>query len=411
MFFLKLTLFVIYTQGLFERLLGPEIGIYFVEVPLCLFLIINYNHLRTERKSSVIFSFLIFSVVVLMIFTFQIVEGVKYIRFVVYFYFFHRVLGNVVLNQSRYRHFVRFIVFIILIQGLAATYELFVLGERTERFVGLMSASGGTTATVFPLIIIQMCLIWWLNRKDKRVTDIFVLITLLFTAGIIAYASGKRAFYFYSIIILTTTTLLQLYYFSSSRKSIKRTITIVFIAIGFIPVFLVGIKNSNWLNRNISSEMNAFGVLVNAVEQAKNYETQDDVEGTITRSKTTKMVLNQTIKDFGSVVGGYGFNAYNNDRVKKSLNIRYGIVGITRDLISTGWLISFLIVYFFIHSLRYKQYRISVEKIILERSLVFLFLLVHFTYSSDFIVHLKISALVSLAYHLLPSLLTFNEVK
>ena len=98
MFFLKLTLFVIYTQGLFERLLGSESGIYFVEVPFCLFLIINYNFYNETKVLR--FFFFNLSVLVLMTFTFQIVDGIKYMRFVVYFYFFTEYLQCSVQSKS-----------------------------------------------------------------------------------------------------------------------------------------------------------------------------------------------------------------------------------------------------------------------------------------------------------------------
>src|SRR5690606_10198181 len=114
------------------------------------------------------------------------------------------------LTENKWSTILKLVIAMIVLQGVGALFNIFILGERVERYVGVMSTSGGTTATIFPMLITNILLIYYLFSSKLTRKKILLMGGMLFGVFLVGYSSGKRAIYFAIPAISLITFLLAL---------------------------------------------------------------------------------------------------------------------------------------------------------------------------------------------------------
>ena len=165
---LFLTLFFVYTQGFWERFTFLPVQ-YILEGFTILFILTGIRQIKSNPPGLLIFFlfslFLIFS----SFSTGTVVNAFRFYRFVFYTYFIYLIFWNKYFTIIGFNKLLRFIVFLVILQGFGAFYQSIIIGQKVEGYVGLMSSLGGTTATAFPLMIITIVSVVYLlkNRYFK----------------------------------------------------------------------------------------------------------------------------------------------------------------------------------------------------------------------------------------------------
>src|SRR5690606_29863424 len=146
-------IFLVFTQGMWERIFLFSSGIQVVlEVSILSFILFQFKYNSKAPGSSIFLSFLLASFFIGFYNGDSIIETFLYIRYLVYMYLiYNQLYSSAISNLNRTKLF-KFLSVMILIQGIGAVYNIFILNDRVEGYVGLMSSLGGTTATVFPLL-------------------------------------------------------------------------------------------------------------------------------------------------------------------------------------------------------------------------------------------------------------------
>lgn len=392
-------LFLVYTQGLWERVMGySRMPQNILELALLLLFLISMPILvkRTPLSQLFIVSVL-FSCFASVINGSYFIACFKYSRFFLYFILIYIVFWNGFLTVKQWLNLLKFIIFLVLIQGAGAVFNVFVLGTRVEGFVGLMSSIGGTTATIFPLFIISIICIVFMFRKWKNPFYDFILLAFLGGCSLVGYSSGKRAIYFLLPSFIMFATFVSLYKLNWKVEVVKRTRILVVFGILAFPVFIYGIKNSHGLNYSLNGRENSIEVIQKAIAYAEEYESAESQYGESTgRSNTTANIINTSLSSVETFFFGFGFGAVKDEATQVRLNIMYGIVGFTRDIVSGGWLYMILTILIFTVSM-FKNESLNLKLTSTIRwVLASLFVATHFTYSSDYTVHIKIGSILAI---------------
>ena len=168
---LLISLFMVYTQGLWERLFSlPPGTTIMLELPLWTYFFLSFKKFLKPTPARLwIIIYILFAFFVSVANNTSIIELAKYIRFFLYFYLLYASLWNSRLSNKQWLTLLKFGIFLIIIQGLGSAFNIFVLGQRIEGHVGLMSTLGGTTASTFPLVIVSIITVLFLfARKQGR---------------------------------------------------------------------------------------------------------------------------------------------------------------------------------------------------------------------------------------------------
>jgi hypothetical protein len=394
---LLISLFMVYTQGLWERLFSlPPGTTIMLELPLWTYFFLSLKKLSKPTPARIwIIIFTLFTFFASVANNTGTIAWVKYIRFFLYFYLLYASLWNSQLTNKQWLTLLKFGIFLILIQGLGSAFNIFVLGQRIEGHVGLMSTLGGTTASTFPLVIVSIITVLFLfARKQGRKFNWILLLTIV-SAVLVGYGSGKRAIFFTIPLFISITTLISFFYQKGNAVFYRKIIGIVLIAILSVPLYIFGITTSKGFNYDLSGNENKLEVLITALTYAQEYEESTSQYGTTTgRSGTTLQVINDSFSSFDKFLFGYGFRSHKDESTAYAIGFTYGIVGFTRDIISGGWLVmllTFLIISKII--LANKSYNYKLTSVL--RLIIFaVFVFTHFGYSSDFVVSLKINFLL-----------------
>ncbi|REG89966.1 hypothetical protein C8N41_1011214 [Winogradskyella sediminis] len=398
-------IFLVFTQGLWERVFFFSSLIqYTIDGAIVIFIIFQFKFNRNVPGSKV-FLFLcliFFSVSVLN--NSSIIRALFYMRFLLYTYVIYNQLFSVIIPPKTWMKILRFLGLMVLIQGGGAFFNIFILGERIEGYVGLMSSLGGTTATVFPLLISTLVLIYYLFSPKLSTKALIMLSLFLFSGFLVGYSSGKRGIYFIIPIILTVTLIMALPklkktgYFNRKISGLALAGSLIF------PLMIFGIMNSKGLNYTLSGNESASEVISRSITYADGYENATDQYGNTTgRSNTTLRILENTLSDPLLFFIGYGFGATKEEATLKSLGFVYGIVGFTRDLISGGVFLSLLTIVI-LGRVIYVNKSIKTDvTTIVRRAILIIFLYIHLFYSSDFTVSIKINLIVIIIMALLNS--------
>ncbi len=407
---LFLCLFFVYTQGMWERTLFflPD-ATYIVDVAIVAFIVFQFKWNPRTPGSKVFFAFLLTAFLVGMTNSDSIVETFLYIRFAIYTYLIYVQLYSLGLDTKTWFRLLKFSLWMIIIQVIGSLYTIFFLGEQIEGYVGLMSSKGGTTATIFPLFVSSIALLYYLFRSKMLWKEWLILSLVFLSVFSIGYASGKRGIYFTIPVFFIITILMAFPILIKSGFFKRKLIGIVSIAALLIPVLIFGIFNSRGLNYSLSGNESYSEVILNAFSFAEEYESATDQYGrTIGRTNTTTQILDKSLSEPTLFISGVGYRTTKEESTMLRLGYGYGLVGFTRDLISAGWIVSVLTVIFMsLIILKNHSAKLGLTKVL--RRLIFLvFLYTHFFYSSDFTVSLKINLLLVILLALINSPLHKN---
>ena len=383
-----LSFFLVYTQGLWERLLIVTDAVkYLIDVVIILAIVINFKFTIKTPAAKVFFAFVFLSVITAYGNTSSIVDLILYLRFIVYSYLIFQQFYNSNLSDTQYKILSRVILFSVIIQGLGSAFNVFVLGLRQEGHVGLMSSLGGTTATAYPTLIVALstfCLL--LSKRFNRKQVIYCLL-IYSSAFLVAFSSGKRGVFFLIPFIVLAVVFLSRKYLKRSRL---KQLLLAFVL--FIPVFFFGVINSRGFNYNLRGNETYSQLISKMITYSEEYESAEAGGMSIGRSNTTINALEASLKDIEAFTVGYGFKKLKNETFLKSVKIGYGIVGFSNMLLSGGWIFCMLYV-FFVWRLFFGSTNKDILTSIVNKVFLVVFLLIHFFYSADFISSLKITLL------------------
>lgn len=396
---LFVALFMVFTQGFWERiLLLPPGSSLIIEIPIWFYLGLSSSTFNKDTPGHILVIIYVFFVCLTgLLNQSEFVTWIKYTRFFLYFYLIYQSLWSTPVTSKQWRLILKFVIFLILLQGFGSAYNIFILNQRVEGHVGLMSSLGGTTASTFPLVVISSSSVIFIFARRQGVKFILYLTLIVICAVFVGYASGKRAIFFTIPLFLMITFLISYLQLKRNRTFYKKIVVIGLVIVFTIPVYLFGITTSHGLNYNLTGNESKMEVVAKAIDYVHQYEESTSLYGKTTgRTGTTFQILNKSTVDLYSFVVGSGYGSIKEEKTLHMLGVNYGIVGFTRDIISGGWLVMILTV-LILSKVILSNRSINFKSTKALRLVLFAgFLFTHFTYSSDFTVHLKITFLLAI---------------
>ena len=388
--------FFVYTQGYWERFTPiPAKGI--LEI---LMLLLTIFYFRPKNKKSV---FLFLAVLAVGCFsalnTSTIVNFFKHIRFLFYSYVLIDVLQQCSISISQFRKLFKFYVFMVLLQGIAAGFQVFILHDRVEGYVGMMSSLGGTTATAFPVMIISLTTVVFCFSKSLNRKWNLLMILIVLSMFLVGYSSGKRAIY-YLIPLCAILGMIVSYRIAQKnhiRLGMKKIYFFIVLFLLCVPLFFYGVTNSLGYSSGLTGNETKSEVLIKMWEYTQNYE-QAEMDGVTTgRSNTTEQLLTVAFTDMNFLLFGDGFLKDKDEDAISQRGIGYGFVGFTRDLLTGGIVFSILTIIFLFNLILRKDYGINdAFSKSLRAILVLVLIFIHFFYSADFTLSLKMTCVLAL---------------
>lgn len=402
---LYLMIFLVYTQGMWERIFFFSSFIqYIVDGSILAFILFQFKYNFRAPASSVFLFLCISALLIGYINSEPFTETFLYLRYIIYTYLIYNQLFSKPLTLNNWSTILKMIIAMIFLQGFGALYNIFILGDRVEGYVGLMSSLGGTTATIFPLLISTLIMVVYLciPRIDKK--TLLILALILMSSLLVGYSSGKRGIYFIIPFILFLTTIITIPKILGSGHFKRKLLGLTSFGVLIFPLLIFGMVNSRGLNYSLSGNESSFEVIASSLDYANEYESATDQYGnTIGRSNTTTRIIENSLANPYLLFLGTGYGSIKEEETMFKLGYGYGIVGFTRDLISGGFFLSFLTILLFIRMIKVnKSIKIKFSSII-RSSMVLVFLYTQFFYSSDFTVSLKITLILVILLALINS--------
>lgn len=325
----SLLLFLIMTSGIFNAL-GLEIYRKFL-VDLTLFISAFWAFQRVSVSSNrwVVILFILYVLSVCfsgVVHDDSSINLYRYLRYFIFGFVVFLIAKSAFYSEHDLRNFIRVIDIVVCIQIVASIVSFSVNG-RLERIVGTMSTSGGSLATVWPLVFAPYYILRTLFTGRWS--------NLLFVAGLlfIGYASGKRAVYF--LVPLSTLSIL---FFGVGRRMMlgfkgfaRRSVLVSIVVVLFL---FVGISGTQSLAQSNGFSFTAFN---SAINYASQYSTAESaIDGTtIGRASSTVAAVTSVLN--GDVpIYGFGVSDLIGESGFSQLNIGYGITGLIRELLSVG---------------------------------------------------------------------------
>lgn len=400
-----LMIFFVFTQGMWERLffLSPMIQ-YVVDGTIIAFILFQFKYHKNVPGSGLFFILLISAFFIGSVNNDSLFETFLFLRYIIFTYLIYNQLFYLNISQQQWGSIYKFIIALSLLQGIGALYNIFILGERVEGYVGLMSSLGGTTATIFPLIISSLIFVYYLFCPRLNKMEIVLLLTVLFSSFLVGYASGKRSIYFIIPIMFALITIISLP--KIIRKSyFKRKFSgVALFSVLIFPLIIFGIVNSLGLNYSLSGSESSIEVITSSLDYANEYESAVDQYGrTIGRSNTTIRIVDNALNDRSLFFAGAGYGTTKEESSMLKLGYGYGIVGFTRDLISGGFFLSLLTILLFYKIFMKSKSQKSNFSRTLRMTILGVFIYTYFFYSADFNVSLKITLIIVIVLSLINS--------
>ena len=396
---LLICLFLVYTQGLWERMFdqSPVIKVV-LEFSIWSYLLLSIKYFKKQAPAKFLFIlYLIISLAAAILNGSAVIAWLKYIRYFGYFYLIFITLWNTPISQNQWRIIFNFSAFLILLQGLGAAYNIFLIDQRIEGYVGLMSSLGGTTAATFPLLIINLSAFLYLFMRYNSHRFNLILLFFVISAVLVSYSSGKRAIFFSVPLFMFVTIIVSAINIEGNKKFYRHLLILFTIILVSIPVYFYGIKTTRGVNYYLSGNETNKQLFESALEYAKSYETGTSRQGlAIGRTGSTIQIIRNSTISIGSFLFGQGYGRVKDEDTIERLGVSYGIVGITRDIISAGWLVMFLTVSIMIKVIMANRSIKSTVTKVIRIIILLVFLFTHIAYSSDFVVSLKISFMLLL---------------
>lgn len=400
-----LMIFLVFTQGMWERIFLFSTTIqYVVEGSILAYIIFQFNYNLKTPGSSIFLLFCIVTFLIGFINNDSIFSSFLYIRYTLYTYLIYNQLYSYSFSLKNWNYIFKLLITMTLLQGIGAIFNIFILNERIEGYVGLMSSLGGTTATIFPLFISTLLLVFYLFSPKINKKTTFLLLLILLSVLLVGYSSGKRGIYFIIPLIFLIVIIITIPKILRTRSFKKKLIGITVFGILVFPLIIFGMINSRGLNYSLSGNESSFDIISNSIDYAGEYESSTDQYGrTIGRSNTSNRILENTLSDPSLFFSGIGYGATKEESSMLRLGYGYGIVGFTRDLISGGFFLTLLTILLFVQIIiNNKSIHTKFSKTT-RQSMLIVFIYTHFFYSSDYTVSLKITLILIVLMALLNS--------
>lgn len=391
-------LVLVFTQGLWERLLlfSPAVQ-YVVDGSIAAFILFQFKFNRTAPGGLVFFFLLLIAFLAGLYNGNSVIETFLYMRYFIFTYLIFNQLFEQPITEKQWRIIYKFLIALIVMQGIGAFYTIIILGDRVEGFVGLMSSLGGTTATIFPLFIFSVVFLYFIFQPRIPKKELLLLLVLIFSVLLVGYASGKRTIYFIIPLFILIISFLAFKKAAIRPYLGRKLVRAIGVGLLVFPLVIFGIQNSRGLNYGLSGNESISQIVDNALSYADEYENSTDQYGRTTgRSNTTLRVIDNILNDRQPLVFGMGYGTVKDEQSMLRIGYGYGIVGLTRDLISGGLILCVLtLLLFWIMINKNHSYKTDFTKTL--RQVVFLvFVYTYFFYSSDFSVSLKVSSIMVL---------------
>lgn len=245
MIYLIYLIFIIsFFKGIFS-LLGVNETVIHLSIDFLILVLISISFIfilrRKTIKGPLIYTFIFLLMTVLFSFLLNevtLLQTVLFLQKFILFILFFYALFNIGLDDSSCKKIIKLIIYLLVLQIIAAFIKLFVLGGTLEKIVGTASVGEGSLATVLPLFAIAFLIADYLYFK--KVKDI-ILILLFIGIGLISNKMGIL-FYVGALFILLS------YIYSNSYKSfwlinekfilssIKVSFILIIIFIAFVKI-------------------------------------------------------------------------------------------------------------------------------------------------------------------------------
>ena len=331
--------------------------------------------------------------------TWSIIPMLKEIRFFLYYILIFRIFWHEIFSIAQFKKLIFFIITLILSSGCVSLFRTFALDLREERLVGIISASGGTTATSFPMLICSLLTVFFmfynpddLSLKD-RIKKYSILLLLLLSVFMIGYGSGKRAVLILAPLSIFVTILTSSFYIK--KKVLLKKVSLLLIVVFSLNTFLLNaFYHTHGFNYVIAEGDSWQTVLQGIIEYTNDYEFSESREGTMGRLGSSLEILYACMQD-NIWLRGIGYHSYKDENTRDFLNIVYGICGWSRDMINGGIFAVLFSIFIYIKLVFSGQTNGAIWKHI--RIVILInFLCIYFFYSSDYAVSLKLNMLVAL---------------
>ncbi len=381
---------LVYLEGLFVRI-GIPAGIYkiILEGSIVVFTLINIKYLlRANRLIFIPLLLLLLAIISCIINNQSIIFAFNYLRYIIYIYIIFQVIKNKYVSESQINYLNKTLIILFILQIVGSIFQIFIIGERVEGYVGLMSYTNGTTATIFPLVAVAICIGLYFFYNNK-LSYLFLLIGFL----IISYSSGKRAIYFYfPMLLFISISVRYLFFRKSMPPKINHLHVLIFIPITCLAIFW-GITNSKGIGGTEDS-LTPFKKVKYAFSYAQDGNRLIFEEGSAGRSSTNKRLVNYALSNKKKLFFGEGpmsIREASQPATLERLNVVYGITGFGRDIISIGLIgaivsfVFFYLIFISLKSISLNDLSPKYKSIYFAVILIFIiYCFTHFNYSADF---------------------------
>ena len=151
------------------------------------------------------------------IYTASSIAYFKSIRFVLYFFFLYDIYRSTHFEIYQYLRLLKFLMGLVILQGVASIIQIFIIGERIEGYVGYMSSLGGSTATTFLVLVLSICMVILLYSNNKLSRKyIYEILLCIASAILVGYSTVSAQSI--SLLLLHLYCLFFYAYLYSSRS-------------------------------------------------------------------------------------------------------------------------------------------------------------------------------------------------
>lgn len=389
-FLLYLITLLVYTQGFLERFTYLPASL-MIEICVWMLALVSFKpKVGLSRMVGLILIGLCASMA-----THTVIPYFKHIRFVLYFYVVYTALWNMRFSIAGFGRYLRFNVAMVLFQGIASIINLYFFG-RAEYNVGAMSSLGGTTATAYPLLVVVILLVvYYYSSFSKKASWHLCILLMVASVFLLAFSCGKRAVFIFVPIYFVIITIICSYTIKKHKS--RKLIFIIGLVILVSPVFFWGLQQTEGFNYYLSGRESEEDTAAAALDYAKEYEeSESQTRATTGRSNTTMTIIKHAIASEEGWLIGYGFASMKDENEIARIGVAYGFVGITRDIISGGIIFALYATAFMLFLIfrRNVETKDSFSKV-MRIALALVFVGIHFIYSSDFTVSLKLNMILA----------------
>jgi|LSQX01.1.fsa_nt_gb hypothetical protein len=395
---IKAIFFIAFTKGLFVLVGVPD---QFLKLTLeisvvALFANTLLRTLKTKSKFSTpgIGIFSIYTIIVLLSFISNdssLLDSILFYRHLLVPYLLFLGVINSNLRESKRNSINKLVVSLFILQIISSVIKIMVVGMQQEDIIGTISYSQGALATIFPLFSIGLVISLLLFHKRKPFV-VYVLLVIGFL--LVGLASAKRAVWMYTPLLMIC--IYCLYVVLNRNLSISKLIK----NIGVVSiVFAVSLYMGGTLIPTLNPDNMVGGRfdLSYMIGYAGEYSNRVTADGmTFGRQNTTTFVIDTVLSDVYSAMFGYGPDAINrgDDALTRAnrFGIRYGLTGMTFNMISIGFLGALIIPLFFVFFGIRAKYVFKLTSSRLEKALSFscitstvVFFIDYVTYSGSFL--------------------------